>query len=187
VIKETAEGERWKGQKKASICKRAFVVVDKSSARVPNKATNVLEKAQGRMEALFGGNNYFSILNSFSSQHFVNVASSCGIDLGSNEEKELEVISTVLAKERAQPLLTETRARIEREKQEEINKNKLMIVPVKGQENKDVKIERACASVIEGELESSSHDDLGEIKAPRVTVRKKRGEGGQGLVTRICF
>jgi hypothetical protein len=88
----------------------------------------------------------------------------------SNEEKELEVISTVLAKERAQPLLTETRARIEREKQEEINKNKLMIVPVKGQENKDVEIERACASVIEGELESSSHDDLGEIKAPRVTV-----------------
>jgi hypothetical protein len=41
--------------------------------------------------------------------------------------------------------------------------------------------------VIEGELESSSHDDLGEIKAPRVTVRKKRGEGAQGLVTRICF
>jgi hypothetical protein len=50
-----------------------------------------------------------------------------------------------------------------------------MIVPVEGQENKDVEIERAGASVIEGELECSFEDDLGEIKAPRVTVRKRGG------------
>jgi hypothetical protein len=52
----------------------------------------VLEKAQNRVEATFEGKNSFSILNSFSSQIFVNVASSCGIILGINEEKELDVI-----------------------------------------------------------------------------------------------
>jgi hypothetical protein len=116
VIKETTEGEGQKGLKKAAVCKRDFVGADKLSARMLDKATNVLEKAHGRMEASFGGNNSFSILNSFTSQHFVNVASSCGIDLRANEEKELEVISTVFAKERSHALLVETRARIEREK-----------------------------------------------------------------------
>jgi hypothetical protein len=39
--------------------------------------------------------------------------------LGINEEKELDVISTVLAKERAQALLAETSARKERRLQDE--------------------------------------------------------------------
>jgi septin family protein len=108
-----------KGKKKITIGKRNFVVADKTSARIADETTNVLEKAQNRVEATFEGKNSFSILNSFSSQIFVNVASSCGINLGINKEKELDVISTVLAKERAQALLAETSARKERQLQDE--------------------------------------------------------------------
>jgi hypothetical protein len=74
------------------------VVADKTSARISDKATNVLEKAQNMVKASFGGKKSFSILNSFSSHHFVNVASSCGINLVTSEGKELEVISTMLVK-----------------------------------------------------------------------------------------
>jgi hypothetical protein len=113
-VKGSAEGERQNGQKKTTVCKRAFVVADKTSVRVVDKNSRVLEKAQGRVEATTGGKSFF-ILKSFPSQHFRNVASSCGIELGSSEDKELEVISNMLAKERAQALLAETRARWERE------------------------------------------------------------------------
>jgi hypothetical protein len=109
-MKDSIEGVEQKGQKKAAVYKRDFVVAHKSSARVIDKTTRVLEKAHGRLEAATGGNSLY-ILNSFPSQHFMNVAS-CGIDLGSSEDKELEVISTVLAKERVQALLAETRARL---------------------------------------------------------------------------
>jgi hypothetical protein len=71
-----------------------------------------------------------SILDSFTSQHFVNVATSCGIKLFPNEVSELEVISIVLAKERAQAMLAKVKARKERELQKEKNKNKLMLMQV---------------------------------------------------------
>jgi hypothetical protein len=87
----------WK-EKKTAIGKRVFVVADKTSARISDKATNVLEKAQNRVKASFGGKNSFSILNSFSSHHFVNVAFSCGINFVTSEEKELELISTMFVK-----------------------------------------------------------------------------------------
>jgi hypothetical protein len=47
-----------------------------------------------------------------------------------------------------------------------------MIVPWGDQVDKNVELERAGVAMVEGELEleSSSEDDLGVIKAPRVTV-----------------
>jgi hypothetical protein len=75
MSKELVEGVGWKERKKITIGKRNFVVADKISARIADETTNVLEKAQNRVEATFEGKNSFSILNSFSSQIFVNVAS----------------------------------------------------------------------------------------------------------------
>jgi hypothetical protein len=104
----------------------------------------------------------------------VNVATSCSINLGSNEENELEVISTMLAKERAQALLAETRARKERELQDEKNRNKLMLVQVEGQGNMMDDIERGDMPDLEGDSNLSSRDDSGGLQKPRVTVRKMR-------------
>jgi hypothetical protein len=70
-----------KGQKKVAIGKRNFVVADKTSSRIIDKTIKILEKTQNRREATYEGKNSFSILDSFTSQHFVNVATSCGIKL----------------------------------------------------------------------------------------------------------
>jgi hypothetical protein len=99
--KEMADIDEQKERKKVAIGKRTFVLADKTSARITDKTTKILEKAQNKMEYTSEDKNYFSILNTFTSQHFVNVASACGVSLGDSEEKELDVISTVLAKERA--------------------------------------------------------------------------------------
>jgi hypothetical protein len=99
--KEMADIDEQKERKKVAIGKRTFVLADKTSARITDKTTKILEKAQNKMEYTSEDKNYFSILNTFTSQHFVNVASACGVSLGDSEEKELDVISTVLANERA--------------------------------------------------------------------------------------
>jgi hypothetical protein len=94
--------------------------------------------------------------------------------LGSNEENELEVISTMLAKERAQALLAETRARKERELQDEKNRNKLMLVQVEGQGNMMDDIERGDMPDLEGDSNLSSGDDSGGLQKPRVNMQKMR-------------
>jgi hypothetical protein len=57
----------------------------------------------------------------------------------------------------------------------------MMIVLEGGQVDKGGEIERARAVVVEEELERSSKDDLGVVKAPRVTM------GGGEVIMRIYF
>jgi hypothetical protein len=57
--KESVGGRGGLERKKIAIGKRAFVVADKTSARISDKATNVLEKAQNKVEASFGGKKIF--------------------------------------------------------------------------------------------------------------------------------
>jgi hypothetical protein len=101
----------------------------------------------------------FCVLDSFTPQHFVNVAASCDIKLCSNEDKEIDVISTMIAKERAQAMLAQTRVRKEREPQEEKNKNKLLMVQLERQENVVDDIERGKELELEGDSKMSSWDD----------------------------
>jgi hypothetical protein len=108
------EHDNVKEQRKVEASKN-FIVADKTSCRVIDKTIKTMEKSQNRREATYEGKNPFSILDSFTPQHFVNVATSCGIKLCSNEDRDLDVILTMLDKEGAQAMLAEARVRKERE------------------------------------------------------------------------
>jgi hypothetical protein len=104
----------------------------------------------------------------------MNVASSYGITLGSNKERGMEMISVVLAKERAQAMLAETRARKERELENEEEKKKLMLVQLEGQEGMIHDSEKENLSDLEGDMSQCSDDDsVGHLR-PRITMRKMR-------------
>jgi hypothetical protein len=117
-----------KEQRKGEASKKNFVLVGKTSSRVIDKTTMIMVKAPNRKEATHEGKNPFSDLGSFTPQHFVNVATSYGIKLCSNEDRDMYVISTMIAKERAHAMLLEARVRKERELQDGKNRNKLMMV-----------------------------------------------------------
>jgi hypothetical protein len=105
--------------------RKKIVVVEKTSARVIDKNTKILEKAQVRKESTNKGEGTsklsFSAFESFTPQH-VNVATSCGIKLSTKDDDGLEVMNTVVAQERAQAMLTEARLRKEREAEKDIKK-----------------------------------------------------------------
>jgi hypothetical protein len=106
--------------------RKKIVVVEKTSARVIDKNTKILEKAQVRKESTNKGEGTsklsFSAFESFTPQHFVNVATSCGIKLSTKDDDGLEVMNTMVAQERAQAVLTEARLRKEREAEKDIKK-----------------------------------------------------------------
>jgi hypothetical protein len=109
----------------------------------------------------------------------------------------LDVISIVLAKERAQALLAKTGARKQRELQEEKNKNMLVLTQGDGQENVMDDIERRDASDSEGVkvyMLIMIDNDSGDLRKPIVIVRKmRRGVkgggcgGGECEKIRVCF
>jgi hypothetical protein len=96
----------------------------------------------------------------------------------------LDVISIVLAIERAQALLAKTGARKQRELQEEKNKNMLVLTQGDGQENVMDDIERRDASDSEGVkvyMLIMIDNDSGDLRKPIVIVRKmRRGVRGGG-------
>jgi hypothetical protein len=69
------EHDNVKEQRKVEASKN-FIVADKTSCRVIDKTIKTMEKSQNRREATYEGKNPFSILDSFTPQHFVNVATS---------------------------------------------------------------------------------------------------------------
>jgi hypothetical protein len=70
-----------------------------------------------------GMTSSFSILNSFEPLHFDELSAACGVWIGDNE-----MISTLVAQEKAQAMLTEARVRKEKEKCENMDKEKQLII-----------------------------------------------------------
>jgi hypothetical protein len=75
-----------------------------------------------------GMTSSFSILNSFEPLHFDELSAACGVWIGDNEMKKNEMISTLVAQEKAQAMLAEARVRKEKEKCENMDKEKQLII-----------------------------------------------------------
>jgi hypothetical protein len=99
-----------------------FTQVLKSSVKVGDKSTQILEKATTKKKKDFQklGLSSYSILNSFDHLQFVSLAATSGISLGDNNDTEKEVLDIMMAKEKSQAILTKARIK----KEEERLKNK---------------------------------------------------------------
>jgi hypothetical protein len=67
---------------------------------VTDKETKIIDKAQARKSKtndLGKASNPFSVFNNFQPSHFVNVAQTCGMEMGNDETSMLEIISTMEA------------------------------------------------------------------------------------------
>jgi hypothetical protein len=107
-----------------------FVMVEKHSSRVTDKDTRIMDKAQARkIKSNESGmnTNHFSIFNNFLSSHFVNVAQSCGIQIGNDEASMADVINTMVAQKKAHAMLNEAKIRRDGELHMEKKKNKHLV------------------------------------------------------------
>jgi hypothetical protein len=128
AISSNQERGEKKGKIVTGVKEVKFVVEEKASARLTNKSAKIMDKAQAlKTKALHksGTNtNPFSILEFVNSDHFINVAHSCEIMLGDNENTEIEAIKKIEAQEKAQVMLIDDRLRKERELHIEKEKQK---------------------------------------------------------------
>jgi hypothetical protein len=153
-----------------------FVMAEKSSARIVDKSTKVMGKAQVRKDKAFHdlGNNKptYPIFNSLDPLHLAKVAKTCGVVLGDKVANVLEVINTLETQERAHAVLTEARVRKEIELQREKEKNKKVI----SKQGRMWKKER-CA-----EERGTDHS----VEGARVHVLGRRQMLWQGYLERLC-
>jgi hypothetical protein len=166
---EAILGDLERGEKKGKIVTRVkevkFVVAEKASTRLTDKSTKIMDKAQALKTKAFHksctNTDPFSVLEYVNANYFINVAKSCGIMLGDNENTEIEVIKKIEAQEKAYRLRKEWELQIEKEKQK-------LLIPIEGL-SMDTNEER------EGDPMTSSEEDLeGVNRKPRKIVHKRR-------------
>jgi hypothetical protein len=83
---------------------------------------------KGRESQVSGMNSSYTIFNSFEPLHFVELAATSGVWLGDEGSTRNEIISTLVALEKAQAMLTKARVRKEKEQLEKMDKEKQLII-----------------------------------------------------------
>jgi hypothetical protein len=109
-----------------------FILAEKSSSRFNDKEVKILEKAQAFKSKLFQDTgksmSSFSVSSSSNTNHFLEVAKSCGVVIGNEHVSEIEVINTLEAYEKAQAMFAAARVRKQKETQLKAdNENQIII------------------------------------------------------------
>jgi hypothetical protein len=150
-------------------------VMLRSSDGVGDKNAKILEKATNKKEKdLKGTMSSHSIFNSFDHLHFVSFASASGIVLGNESVIENEVVDILMAKEKAQTVLSEARLRREEEERKSKEKNLQIISLECDKGNDDLEEERDNETCHEEGTSFVSSQVSGKGRKPRNVVRKKR-------------
>jgi hypothetical protein len=147
--------------------KDAVHKVPRSSVRVESKNMKILEKATAKKEQDFQkaglSSSSYTVFNSFDPLHFVNIASTSGIILDNDISSEREAVNVMLAKEKADAMLTEARKRKEEEIRRE-KKKSLQITKIEGE---------GTDCDVNNREEKSSSDERGECSSQKIGRQKR--------------